>query len=67
MYNGYSEGLWPKYSLQILGRSVDEGLFGFGASISDSLDMNRDNINGWLIFILHYVNMPKQNTVFFCC
>ena len=46
MYNGYSSGVWPKYSLRILGRNVDEGLFGFGASISNSMDMNRDNING---------------------
>ena len=46
IYNGYSYGLWPKYSLQILGRNVDESLLGFGASLSNSMDMNRDNING---------------------
>lgn len=46
IYNGYYQGLWLKHSLKILGRSVDKDTFGFGASLCNAMDINRDNING---------------------
>lgn len=48
IYNGYKDGLWPRHSLKILARTLDESLLGFGASFSNEMDMNRDNINGML-------------------
>ena len=51
IYNGFGGGLWPKYSQRINAASLRNGLLGFGASFSNSMDMNNDNINGTVEYL----------------
>ena len=46
IYNGYTLGLWPKYSQKITGKDVDPGLRGFGITFSNTADANSDGIMG---------------------
>lgn len=46
IYNGYTKGVWSKYSQRIVASDLDTGLRGFGISISSGKDVNDDNING---------------------
>ncbi|XP_060606128.1 integrin alpha-4-like [Ruditapes philippinarum] len=49
IYNGYTGGVWPKYSQRIMASEIDTGLRGFGISISQGRDMNFDEINDIVI------------------
>lgn len=46
IYNGYTDGLWPKFSQRIAASNIGVGLKGFGISISTANDVNRDSHRG---------------------
>ncbi|KAK3589627.1 hypothetical protein CHS0354_043086 [Potamilus streckersoni] len=46
IYNGYTGGLWSKFTQRISGKSVQSGLKGFGISFSRAIDINGDQVNG---------------------
>ncbi|XP_045180509.2 integrin alpha-9-like isoform X2 [Mercenaria mercenaria] len=49
IYNGYTGGVWPKYSQRIYAADIDTGLRGFGISIASGKDVNIDNINDTVV------------------
>ncbi|XP_045177932.2 integrin alpha-9-like [Mercenaria mercenaria] len=49
IYNGYTGGVWPKYSQRIYSADIDTGLRGFGISIASGKDINLDNINDMVV------------------
>lgn len=46
VYNGYREGVWPKYTQRIAASLISSTLNGFGISISNAADTNFDDIQG---------------------
>ncbi|KAL4233422.1 Integrin [Mactra antiquata] len=49
IYNGYSDGLWPKYSQKIQASNTGIAGFGFGISISSEKDLNADGVQDVVI------------------
>ena len=52
VYNGYKDGLWPKYSQRISAKQFDPTPKGFGIAISPAADLNNDDIKGEIYQIL---------------